>query len=331
MNNAEEIFGAICTNKYEEIQGFVAPPGREEGLFLEFKEKHKPNTPNLSQPDQIHYSEALSGFANSDGGVLIWGITCKKENDMDTASKKKPITGVRQFVSNLNSLTASAVSPIVEGVKHKEITIPGKVDCGYVATLIPASDGGPHRTLINGTKKNYYKRVGDSFVVMEHYELADMFGRRKKPKLSLHITLADTKIKLDETVRLDLVVSISNNGRGIAKYPYLYLKLPSPYYVSEYGIDGNKHHGLPLFPGSNRQGPKFCGGANDAIPQGANMSVTTIRAEISSQGVTDFVTDYELGAEDIMTTAGTCRIKAEEIVQFLAKQGCSHATRFSPT
>ncbi len=92
MNNAEEIFESIRIKGYEGINAYVTSPGMIEDSHLEFKEKSNPKNANLSDDDQTNYSKALSGFANSDGGVLIWGITCKKENDMDMVSEKKPIT-----------------------------------------------------------------------------------------------------------------------------------------------------------------------------------------------------------------------------------------------
>ena len=34
-------------------------------------------------------------------------------------------------------------------------------------------------------ENRYYKRSGDSFYQMEHFDLEDMFGRRRKPKLKM--------------------------------------------------------------------------------------------------------------------------------------------------
>lgn len=328
MSNAKKIFEAICLNKYEEIKAFVTEPGREEGLYVDFIRKENFSTTNLSSADKKNYSTALSGFANSDGGVIVWGVVCRKANGVDTASELQPINNVRQFLSNLNSLTGDAVTPLVEGVEHVEILESSEAGCGYVATLIPASDAGPHRAQIKETKQ-YYKRSGDSFYPMEHYDIEDMFGRRKKPKLSLDIRLADVK-KFGDNYRLDLIVSITNAGRGIAKYPFLSLKLLKPYCVSEHGIDGNWNYGLPLLPDSSMQDPKFCGSANDVIHQSITLGITQIRAEIPreiqedayvSGTIKDFKAEYELGAEDIMTTKGTCIIRADEIKKYLEKRG----------
>jgi hypothetical protein len=54
-----------------------------------------------------------------------------------------------------------------------------------VATFVPETDGGPFMALFG--EQRYYKRSGDSFYQMEHFDLEDMFGRRQKPNLEMII------------------------------------------------------------------------------------------------------------------------------------------------
>ena len=62
----------------------------------------------------------------------------------------------------------------------------------------------------------YYKRSGDSFLKMEHFEVADMFGRRQRPDLQVVVGQPDVA---------RVMVSIRNNGRGMARAPYLGLRV----------------------------------------------------------------------------------------------------------
>ena len=330
MNSAEEIYreieGKEEGDKYKVIESYVAPPGREESVHLDFTEKENPDTASLSDSDKRQYSKALSGFANSDGGVLVWGITCKKKNSMDTASELKPITNIRGFISNLNRLTGDAVSHPVEGIKYEEIKVHGgsETNCGYVAILIPASDAGPHRAEARGTKQ-YYKRSGDSFYPMEHYDIEDMFGRRKKPKLSLEIHLSDVHKKSKTQSRLRLIVSITNNGRGIAKYPFLSLRLPERYRFLQFSPHEPHSFGLPLLEhwSADVRKPKFCGNAHQVIHPGVTRDVTRIEASMDeySTDISDLEVEYELGAEDMMMTKDNYVIKASEIKAFLKQKG----------
>lgn len=67
----------------------------------------------------------------------------------------------------------AAASPIVDGVEHKKIE--AEADEGFGATFFPASDSGPHMAKLGSDR--YFKRSGSQFLRMEHFEIADMFGR----------------------------------------------------------------------------------------------------------------------------------------------------------
>lgn len=157
---------------------------QEENLFIDFKTIKKPDFSN--RDDRKNFAKAMSGFANSSGGLIIWGIIAKKttinNEEIDCATEKSEIKPLSQFISRLNNLTGELVDPIIEEVRHKDILI--KDDRGFAATLVPESASGPH--MAKGGEDRYYKRSGDSFYRMEHFDIEDMFGRRKKPKLALH-------------------------------------------------------------------------------------------------------------------------------------------------
>ena len=108
------------------------------------------------------------------------------------------------------------MSPIVEGIRHKSLeTNSGK---GFAATLVPESVSGRHMAKLG--EDRCYKRSGDSFYVMEHFDLEDMFGRRQKPKLRFY-ALPITGEGADE----GLEFRIQNVGRGIAKYVGFFAEL----------------------------------------------------------------------------------------------------------
>jgi len=49
---------------------------QEEHLTLEFKTVK--NAGLLDKNDKKNFAEALSGFSNSSGGVIVWGVETKK-------------------------------------------------------------------------------------------------------------------------------------------------------------------------------------------------------------------------------------------------------------
>lgn len=75
--------------------------------------------------------------------------------------------------------------------------------------------------------------------MMEHFDLEDMFGRRKRPKLRL-----TTRID-HRGAHTSIFIGIENVGRGTAKAPYLAFDVEQPFRPSTWGLDGNGHDGLP--------------------------------------------------------------------------------------
>src|SRR5262245_2475530 len=94
--------------------------GREEDLHLDFKLIGNP--PFGNRDDRRTLAKALSGFANAEGGVIVWGVDARKNaDDVDCARPSQPIQSLPLFVSKLWEYSASATSPSVDGVEHKII------------------------------------------------------------------------------------------------------------------------------------------------------------------------------------------------------------------
>jgi hypothetical protein len=181
-----------------------------ESLYLEFKTKKDRSKPDLDQSDAWQFSRALAGFANSDGGILIWGIETNKH---EQAAKLKPIDGVLDFTDRLKKSLLNSTQPVVDGVILETIPASGSADEGFVKCLIPVSDKTPHRAML--ADREYFKRTAEGFYRLEHFDLEDMVGRRPQPSLSLHLDLTP---RPGDDPHEELHFSIINSGRGVAKY-----------------------------------------------------------------------------------------------------------------
>ena len=186
MDNAKKFFNTLIDQGYLGIQEMI---GKEENLFLDFKEKKDTSKSGIDQEDKRNYVKALSGFSNSSGGVLVWGIKAKKLNadSPDVAIGEKPISNLKKFITDLNSLVSDAMQPLNSEIQNVPIYIPEQDDIGFVITYVPECDLLPVRALLGVNQ--YYSRIGDSFIMMEHYMLADMFGKRQKPKLEIFYSI----------------------------------------------------------------------------------------------------------------------------------------------
>jgi hypothetical protein len=265
---------------------------QEEHLQLEFKTIT--NSDMSSLDDRHNLARALSGFANSSGGILIWGITAAKNPDgVDAASSAAEIKSLSRFIARLNELTGEAVLPIIDGVMHR--ALPTADDQGFVISIIPESDSGPHMAKLGVNR--YYKRSGDSFYMMEHFDIEDMFGRRKKPRLELYTQVRGTG------PRTEIVIGIINNGRGTARAPYLAFAAPKPFILSNYGIDGNGHDGLPMLHARGGELPhRFGGNSSYVIHPETTLQIAClffgIPAPVNLIIPETVAIDYEITAED---------------------------------
>lgn len=184
----------------------------EESFNLDFKRMNPSGEPN--DDDKRNLGKAISGYANSAGGIILWGVESKSGDDRRDRSRFQSIVPVQdgnRAVVRFHELTATATQPPVSGVIHNAIPF----ECGFVVkTFVPASDGGPHRT--NEEKGQYFRRDADAFRAMQHHEIADMFGRRARPLLKL--------ICNSSASRGGTIIALHNEGRGIARFPCLVLR-----------------------------------------------------------------------------------------------------------
>ena len=197
--------------------------GTPEDLHLEVKECHAPLPANMKG----YLSQALSGFANSDGGVLVLGMTAKGgdlvRGEPDVIQSAKSFKGFRSVAGEVRRLLGQAVQPVVDGVDIRDIESIRSGDFGYVVVLVPASDAGPHRAMLkNGGDREFWKRSGDSFYRMEVFDIADMFRRRRRPMLVLIWRVSLDQSPDDQRVfKWSLILGLSNEGRALARYPML--------------------------------------------------------------------------------------------------------------
>lgn len=275
-----------------------------ENPILDFKCASK-NTAPMTDDDIKNYAVALSGFANSEGGIIIWGVDCRKNgaDEADTVHALRPISGLKRFESDLQQFAACIVSPGIVGVDHHLVEEAPGSDRGFAVTFVPKGEGEPQMARAKGQHRYYY-RAGHSFLIMEPWMLADRYGRRPQPRLELtwRIELGSI-VSGPEPTRwhLKLVIGIQNAGRGIARFPGLGLQEHDLFKIDSSGLDGMRRFGLPERPQSPHRRDReryrfFCGGDNDVIHPGTVLDVLAAEVEMSpsAQGMPDRVLDYEL-------------------------------------
>jgi hypothetical protein len=201
MQTAEERLESYCRDVLTSV----------EGVHFDYKCKQDSRTPQLEESDKRNLAKALSGFANSGGGVLLWGI---KEG---LPPKLRPIAQIQTFLKNLLELGGLATDPAVPGLQGHWLPSKHDPSAGFAAILVPESPLPPHRIAlkIKEVQHHYYIRTGSDFVIASHSQLEDMFGRRPRPKL-VAVARGDFPFA-PPPPQWQIAFDVVNEGRGTAK------------------------------------------------------------------------------------------------------------------
>ncbi|MBK7851485.1 MAG: ATP-binding protein [Bacteroidetes bacterium] len=135
----------------------------EESIYLEFK-----NGSALRKNDsgKQEIAKDVSAFANSEGGVLIYGI----EESNHIASKISPFDGNEFTKEWLEQVINNNIKRRIEGVIIDPIRI-NDVSKSIYVVRIPKSPLRPHQT----TAYRYYKRYNFSVIDMEEHEIRESY------------------------------------------------------------------------------------------------------------------------------------------------------------
>ncbi len=211
---------------------------------IEFKDSRKLDytSPGVKKDAVLNeLSKQISAFANSGGGILVFGI----ENPQPGMQLRVDATGgvplnlgngtrewLEDVIPNLAGLplTKFNVYELVAFPDKQSQIAPGK---GVYIIDIPSSESAPHQA----TDKVYYARVAGKSRPINHRFVTDIFGRSKYPRLSMEISFEFEPEKSERRNPYKNYPEIQcycrNNGRILANYVngwlYLPLKLVGPF------------------------------------------------------------------------------------------------------
>ncbi len=256
MGRAEELFGRVKHGGAAEIQQMIQLQEVEE-LFLDYKRAATLDPfKKLDYSDRKNLSRAVAGFANSEGGVIIWGVDCRQNPpNGDVPTGAIPISNPTAFRSLLEGALSGVTLPPHSGVENVALEIAGSSE-GFVATYVPIGLNVPYRTLVE--KEEYLIRSGSNFSPTPHAVLAGLFGRIQHPNLNIHLRLENVSGRTKPNRVLTLVASvfISNQGRGLAQDIYFSIepRLPANGSITYNFLDtqGYWDHWKQTFSGGDR-------------------------------------------------------------------------------
>lgn len=322
MNSAEKLFRNLESLSTSVESGETAEQrfldycrdvlGSVERLHFDFKQKTDSTHPRLEQRDKRNLARALSGFSNSAGGLLIWGIA-------DDTIEPKPIQQVDAFLTNMLELAPNSTEPTLSGIDGFSIHNDAADGSGFAVLFVPESVLPPHRVALNISeiRGRYYVRSGSTFFEATHTQLEDMFGRRPRPDLEIAKSFIIRHGRAGEAAAgLLVVVGIQNRGRGAARAPFMALEVAAPYSIWRFGIDGNGNFGLPEL--KIRTGAKerwFGSFVEPIIHSGMTLDVAGVEVELRSRKEPeDLVINYRIAADGIRPIEGQLVVTGQELL-----------------
>jgi hypothetical protein len=158
----------------------------KEGLHLEYKASDAID--KKSDPKKLELARDVSAFANADGGQIVYSMKENKDHEPDGLDEG---LDPREYPEIwFEQVLQQHVTPLLTTVKPWHVTL----SSGRVAVVIdiPASNGDPHQ--VDG---RYYRRHNFNRLMMEHYEVRDMFRRSTNPDLTIEFFFDKMKKKQD--------------------------------------------------------------------------------------------------------------------------------------
>jgi hypothetical protein len=209
--------------------------GVQESLELDYKQ-----CDSLQRTDtkKNEISKDVSAFANSAGGVLVYGV--EEDGHVPTAIDAgfDPNEISKEW---LEQVINSRIQRRIDGVRVNQVALvtasPGRV--AYVVS-VPASMRAPHQA----ADKRFYKRFNFECVPMEEYEIRDVANRSTAPVLDIEFAFrpGDDKAPLvpatpEYYAPLALAAVITNHVQAVAEYAVVDLHIDQRIKLEPPGAD----------------------------------------------------------------------------------------------
>lgn len=178
----------------------------EENLHLDYKDGKALQTNDKGKND---ITKDISSFANSDGGIIIYGLSEKDHKPYSIS----PLDG-NAFTKERLDQIISNIQPHIKGLKIFPIRLDGDITRSIYVVQVPRSSYAPHMA----TDHRYYKRNNFQSVAMEDYEVRDLFSRVDKPELEIDqcycncINEKEVRYEEDDYV-FKFFIGVTNIGR----------------------------------------------------------------------------------------------------------------------
>ena len=199
----------------EKLQEYIADQV-EESLYLDYKAA---GSLSKEEKKKTEISKDISSFANSDGGIIIYGV---KEFERETKFLPEsidPIDRISFSKEALEDIINSRISPRIHGIIITPIII-GEASENKVVYIVEIPKGN---TAHQAHDKRYYRRFNFQSIAMDDWEIKDIINRQSLTEVEINFRPRFNKAFLDTYKRngkskLTFDVIATNTGRKVIQY-----------------------------------------------------------------------------------------------------------------
>jgi hypothetical protein len=232
--------------------------GVEESLSLDYKRADALAKTDRKREEIV---KDVSAFANSSGGVLIYGIA-----EFTDAARKylperlDPVSRTEFSKEGLDQVIQS-IQPRIDGIVIHPVTISEQDNTVCYVVEVPQS-----HTAHMARDHRYHKRHNFTTQAMEDYEVRDVMQRRKYPRIEVQFRVNHVKRKISNDDGV-IMVRIQNSGSVLIHHFMVELEIPvylnHPIFIEAAIMDRDQDGdyfftrlmptvlGTPVFPGSS--------------------------------------------------------------------------------
>jgi len=270
--SSKKFFDSI--NKFSDLSVLVRD-GTSENQILECKLINSLNGFNQSLEAELR--KEISGFANTIGGILAFGLDCDNKRGVDIITQVSPIGEIKLFESKFKIKAPLLVRQRID-FETKIIKKKPTDTKGILLAYIYPTSGDP----IQASDGKFYMRVGDQTPEMPYEIIKRMMLGINSPDLEIDIDFKYINYKSDTNL-WEIPIAVSNLSNYPAKNTTLLIFVPKQDNVID--VNAPAHRDISNINKYNPKGWYFSKEINGNIYKGLSISSNPINIKMANKKI----------------------------------------------